>query len=49
MTYDAEGAINVLKDGLEPEKVGHFQQAEALVSHLHLSIQCEKELSAPAL
>ena len=32
MTYDPEGAISVLQDGLRPDKPGHFQQADALVS-----------------
>ncbi|KAI5121532.1 hypothetical protein M0805_002592 [Coniferiporia weirii] len=31
MTYDPEGAISVLQDGLRPERHGHFQQADALL------------------
>ncbi|EJD00336.1 uncharacterized protein FOMMEDRAFT_159009 [Fomitiporia mediterranea MF3/22] len=31
MTYDPEGAIAVLQDGLRPERPGHFQQADALL------------------
>ncbi|KAH8111665.1 outer membrane protein Iml2/Tetratricopeptide repeat protein 39 [Phellopilus nigrolimitatus] len=31
MTYDPEGAIAILQDGLRPERVGHFQQADALL------------------
>lgn len=31
MTYDPDGAISVLKDGLRPERPGHFVQADALV------------------
>lgn len=34
MTYDPEGAIAVLKEGLNPEKPGHFVQADALASDL---------------
>lgn len=32
MGYDAEGAINVLKDGLKPERTHSFVQADMLVS-----------------
>jgi hypothetical protein len=31
MTYDPDGAIEVLKDGLKPDRSGYFQQADALV------------------
>ena len=31
MTYDPDGAIEILKDGLSPKHPGHFVQADALV------------------
>ena len=34
MSYDADGAIKVLQDGLEMEKKNRFKQADALVIYL---------------
>ena len=31
MTFDPDGAIDVLNDGLRPERPGYFRQADALV------------------
>lgn len=34
MSYDADGAIKVLQDGLRVEKDNRFKQADSLVSPL---------------
>ena len=43
MTYDPEGAIDVLKEGLKQGKVGNFQQADALVRDIILLYPCDEQ------
>ena len=43
MSYDPEGAIKVLQDGLAPGMPHTFAQADALVSSSHLYLICARE------
>lgn len=47
MSYDTLGAIQVLKDGLKPDRSHTFVQADALVSRFLLRDVPSVELSAP--